>query len=196
MKVLPSPVLKWCSKKCYFLRKSVKFLGHIVNEHGVSTDTGKVESISSMIVTDLVSLCQLPSSEKRVRSFLGMLNFYQHFIPGYSALAKPLFSLLAGQKQKKGRKPRCAVVSHKLTLTDWTADHDRAFAELKQALISSVVLAHPDVSQPFLLSKDATLDGLGAVLSQVHEGDSVLNSVTEELSGPSIRVSCIKVGSM
>ena len=169
--------LKLAPKKCYFLRKSVKFLGHIVDEHGVSTDPGKVESISSMTVNDLMEADGVTPSEKRTRSFLGMLNFYQHFIPGYSALAKPLFSLLAGQKQKKGRKSKCAVVSRRLKSTDWTADHDRAFAELKQTLINSVVLAHPDFSQPFLLSTDASLDGLGAVLSQVREGDSVARPI-------------------
>ncbi|KAL2095370.1 hypothetical protein ACEWY4_010089 [Coilia grayii] len=106
--------LKLAPKKCHFLRKSVKFLGHIVDEHGVLTDPGKVESISSMSVADLMDADGVTPLEKRVRSFLGMLNFYQHFIPGYSALAKPLFSLLAGRKQKKGRKPKCTVVSRKL----------------------------------------------------------------------------------
>ena len=83
----------------------------------------------------------------------------------------------SGQRQKKGRQPKCAVVGRKLKSTDWTTDHDWAFAELKQALIDSVVLAHPDLSRPFLLSTDTSLDGLGAVLSQVHEGDSVARPI-------------------
>lgn len=33
------------------------------------------------------------------------------------------------------------------------------------------MLAHPDFSRPFLLSVDASLDGLGAVLSQVPAGE-------------------------
>lgn len=169
--------MKLAPRKCHFLRKSVKFLGHIVDEHGVSTDPEKVENISRMTVADLMEADGATPSEKRVRSFLGMLNFYQHFIPGYSTLAKPLFSLLAGQKQKKGRKPKCTVVSRKLRSDDWTADHNQAFTELKRALIHSVVLAHPDFSRPFLLSTDASLDGLGAVLSQVREGDTVARPI-------------------
>ena len=169
--------LKLAPRKCHFLRGSVKFLGHIIDEHGVSTDPDKVECINNMTVADLMEADGVTPSEKRVRSFMGMLNFYQHFIPGYSSLAKPLFSLLAGQKQKKGRKSRCAAVSRKLRSDDWTVDHDQAFAELKSALVHSVVLAHPDFGRPFLLSTDASLDGLGAVLSQVLEGDTVARPI-------------------
>lgn len=31
--------LKLAPKKCYFLRRSVRFLGHVVNKHGVATRT-------------------------------------------------------------------------------------------------------------------------------------------------------------
>lgn len=43
---------------------------------------------------------------------------------------------------------------------------------LDSRVLSSVVLAHPDFSRPFILTTDASLNGLGAVLSQVPEGGS------------------------
>lgn len=46
-----------------------------------------------------------------------------------------------------------------------------AFEELKRALVDSVVLAHPDFERPFFLCTDASLDGLGAVLSQIPAGE-------------------------
>ncbi|CAL9689220.1 unnamed protein product [Knipowitschia caucasica] len=94
--------LKLLPKKCFFLRRSVKFLGHIVDESGVSTDPSKVESISKMSCADLMEPDGVTPSPKRLRSFLGMVNYYQHFVPGFSAKAKPLFDLLKGEK-KKGR---------------------------------------------------------------------------------------------
>ena len=43
---------------------------------------------------------------------------------------------------------------------------------LKKSLLDCAVLAHPDFSRPLILSTDASLDGLGAVLSQVPAGES------------------------
>lgn len=39
---LRSHNLKLAPKKCFFLRKSVRFLGHIVDEAGMSTDPSKI----------------------------------------------------------------------------------------------------------------------------------------------------------
>ncbi|KAJ8009202.1 hypothetical protein DPEC_G00086450 [Dallia pectoralis] len=171
--------LKLAPKKCWLLRRSVKFLGHIIDESGVSTDPAKVEAVNTMVTTDLMELDGVTPSQTRVRSFLGMVNYYQHFVPNYSTMAKPLFDLLAGQKQKHKGRPRGKrpALLRRLTPADWTPDHQKAFEELKTALLTSVVLAHPDFTRPFILSTDASLDGLGAVLSQVQDGDKVARPV-------------------
>lgn len=161
--------LKLSPKKCFFLRRTVKFLGHIVGENGVSTDPSKVESIANMTSADLMELDGKTPSQKRIRSFLGMVNYYQHFVPRFSAVAKPLFDLLKGVKRKR---PNVKVSSRRLCESDWTHEQEQSFGDLKASLICSSVLAHPDFTCPFLLSTDASLDGLGAVLSQVQEGDT------------------------
>ncbi len=53
---------------------------------------------------------------------------------------------------------------------DWVEECDVAFSMLKEKLLDCVVLAHPNFSKPLILSIDASLDGLGAVLSQVQKG--------------------------
>lgn len=166
--------LKLAPKKCNFLRKSVRFLGHVIDESGVSTDPSKVESMAKMTSSDLMEADGVTPSQRRIRSFLGMINYYQHFVPNYSAMAKPLFDLLKGQKRrtKRGRASKSYCVLRKLTVDDWTPEAQRAFENLKAAMIEAVVLAHPDFTRPFVLSTDASLDGLGAVLSQVQDGDA------------------------
>jgi hypothetical protein len=54
----------------------------------------------------------------------------------------------------------------KNTLFVWIAIHDQAFEALKQALISTVVLALPNFDQPFVIEIDACDHGVGAVLMQ------------------------------
>ncbi|KAL0159649.1 hypothetical protein M9458_043374, partial [Cirrhinus mrigala] len=46
-----------------------------------------------------------------------------------------------------------------------------AFQRIKMALTTEPVLRAPDFSCPFLLQMDASDRGLGAVLSQVQEGE-------------------------
>ncbi len=171
--------LKLSPKKCYFLKRSVKFLGHVVDEMGIATDPGKVESIAGMTCSDLMEQDGVTPSQKRIRSFLGMVNYYQHFIPKYSSVARPLFELLSGQtrKSKGGWRLKRSSQGRKLSCEHWTDDHVRAFEVLKSSLINSVVLAHPNFDQPFILSTDASLDGLGAVLSQVQEGDTMARPI-------------------
>lgn len=92
-----------------------------------------------------------------------MVMFYQHFIPGCSRITKPLFALTAGQKRRfQGHHGRGrAGTFHELTPQDWTPACEKAFEGLKSTLLDCVVLAHPNTS----------MDGLGAVLSQVPAGE-------------------------
>lgn len=163
--------LKLAPKKCHLLRRSVKFLGHIVTENGVSTDPDKVKAIASMSQSDLMMEDGVTPSQRKIKSFLGMVMYYQQFIPDCSRIAKPLFALTAAPKGKKVNA-RGAAAFRKLHPGDWREEHCSSFEQLKTALLDSVVLAHPDFSQPFILSTDASLDGLGAVLSQLQDGES------------------------
>ena len=162
--------LKLAPKKCHFLRRSVKFLGHTINENGVATDSEKVQVITDMSEADLMVEDGVTPSAKKIKSFLGMIMYYQRFIQNCSSMAKPLFSLTAAATGKANAKR----ASHfkRLSPGDWTQEQSNSFNQLKAALLNSVVLAHPDFGRPFILSTDASLDGLGAVLSQVPEGGS------------------------
>jgi hypothetical protein len=63
---------------------------------------------------------------------------------------------------------------HKLTgkgrKFEWTNECQSAFEELKNRLVSSPILAHPDFSKKFILDTDARNEAIGAVLSQEIDG--------------------------
>lgn len=92
--------LKPAQKKCHFLRQMVRFLGHMVNVNGVSVDREKVSDLSSFKKEDLMNTDGITPSQQKVWSFLGMVMFYQHFIPSCSRVARSLFALTAGQKRR------------------------------------------------------------------------------------------------
>ncbi|KAL1277366.1 hypothetical protein QQF64_024039 [Cirrhinus molitorella] len=171
--------LKLSPSKCRFLRRSVKFLGHIVSQEGVASDPMKVEAITNVSEADLMEADGITPSVGKIRSFLGMVIYYQHFIENCSMIAKPLFQLTTGQKRPrkgKGVGKRCGGV-RKLTPDDWTDVCRVAFENLKAALVKQVLLAHPDFSRPFILSVDASTSGLGVVLSQVQEGHAAARPI-------------------
>lgn len=137
--------LKLALKKCYFLRRSVKFLGHIIDETGVPIDPDKVSAISAISESDLMMPDGVTPSQKKIKSFLGMVLYYQNFIQNCSSIAKPLFTLTAAPRGKKG--PVKSNASFKrLNSGDWKQEHSVAFQKLKTALLESVVLAHPNFS--------------------------------------------------
>lgn len=89
---------KLAPKKCYLLRRSVRFLGHIVDAHGVVTDPDKIVAIAAITEKDLM----MGSHPPQKKSFLGMVVYYQCFISNCSSIAKPLFMLTAAAKEKTG----------------------------------------------------------------------------------------------
>lgn len=93
--------LKLSPKKCHLMRSSVKFLGHIIDGSGVAEDPAKVEVISKMSKTDLMEDDGCTPSVLRIRSYLGMVFFYQHFIPNCSSIAKATLCSDCWSKEKR-----------------------------------------------------------------------------------------------
>jgi len=120
-------------------------LGHVISERGVSTDEEKISSVKDWPV---------PRTKKQVRSFLGFCSYYRRFVKNFSLIAKPLFSLTEN--------------TCKFT---WDELCDAAFKELKGRLISSPILSFPKEDGQFILDTDTSNHGIGAVLSQVQEGE-------------------------
>ncbi len=75
--------LKIAPKKCHLLKRSVRFLGHVICAERVRTD--KVKPIGVVGEAELMESDGVMSSWRKIRSFLGMVLSYQHFIIDCSA---------------------------------------------------------------------------------------------------------------
>jgi len=128
--------------KCEFARTQVKYLGHVLDPNGIHVDPDKVEGVQSM---------PAPTKIVELQSFLGMVGYYRRFIQGFAKIAQPLTQLL-----------------RKETKWEWTEACNTAFNTFKQKLTTAPILAMPDYTIPFIVQTDASVCGIGAVLSQKH----------------------------
>ncbi|XP_038064778.1 uncharacterized protein LOC119735148 [Patiria miniata] len=151
--------LKLKPDKCHLLQEEVSYLGHIVSKGGVKTDPSKTRQIEEWPV---------PRNIQEVRSFLGLASYYRRFVASFAEIARPLHKLT--EKDKDFR---------------WTHDCQLAFEQLKQRLTSALVLAYPKLDPEFILDTDASNSGIGAVLSQLQDGqERVIAYASRALSKP------------
>ena len=110
----------------------------------------------------------VPKSAKEVHSFLGLASYYRRFIPQFAKWANPLRELIrpVASKKKKHAGTKVPLLLQNLPPFQWSPKCQESFGRLKEALITTPVLLYPDYTKPFLLEMDASLKGLGTVLSQ------------------------------
>ena len=112
-------------KKCTFGITFGKLLGHIVSECGIEVDPKKIRAILDM---------PTPRTERKIRGFLGRLQYISHFIARLTDICEPIFCLL-----------------RKSQPTFWDDDCQRAFEKIKECLLFSPVLVPPTLGRPLFL---------------------------------------------
>ena len=126
-------------EKCVTETESLRFLGFLVSKDGIRPDPE---------LTDKILRAKSPTSQKELASLLGLFTFYGRFVKDFAHLCAPLHD-----------------AKHK-ELFEWSTECEENFQCLKERLTSSPVL------QPFVPYKtsvvtvDASLNAIGAVLSQ------------------------------
>ena len=133
--------LKLNLSKFVFFQDKVEYCGHVISSAGLHTQPSKVAAIIQ---------APPPANVTQVRSFLGLVTYYQRFIPDMATVLGPLTELLQNGKE-----------------FHWSRECERAFEKVKQSLASDRVLIRYTPDLPIRLASDASPYGLGAVLSHV-----------------------------
>ena len=132
--------------KCEVFKPEINYLAHHVSQKGVLPSKKNLESIAQ---------CPPPDTYTKVKSFVGLVGHYRHFIKGFAKIAAPLYDLTSGDNKDKK--------SENVNLSPEALE---AFDHLKAACLQAPILVFPDFDKPFLLEMDASRRDLGAVLSQ------------------------------
>ncbi|BHF67662.1 hypothetical protein SprV_0301069000 [Sparganum proliferum] len=129
--------------KCVFGVNSLDFLGHHVDQHGITPLTEKAQCILSFPV---------PNRLTQLRRFMGLINDYRRFIPHCAAILAPLTDLL----KSKAKPIELSPAAH------------TAFEEAKKALADATMLHHlgSDAHAQLILTTDASSSAVDAVLHQ------------------------------
>ena len=115
-------------------------MGHFISPKGIEVYPAKIEVIRTL---------SIPTKLKEVKSFLRHAGYYWRFMKDFSQIAAPLYKLL--------RKDAEFV---------WNDDYMKAFLQLKEALLTVLVLQGPNWDFPFHIHTDALDHAIGAVLGQ------------------------------
>ena len=72
-------------EKRFFLRSSVEYFGHIVEAQGIHPTPEKLAAVKD---------APEPTNSTQLQSFLGLINYYNKFLPNLAAKLTPLYALL------------------------------------------------------------------------------------------------------
>jgi hypothetical protein len=143
LKLLDEAGLRMKVEKCHFGVRCMQLLGFDFREAGMKPQEERALQIQQVI-------CE--KTRTGILSFLGIVGYYQRFVPHLANLLQPLTSLL--------RKER--------TITEWGSAQDKAHQAIKDIFQSPDILVHFNPEHPTMLQTDASLYALGAVLSTSH----------------------------
>jgi hypothetical protein len=149
-------------EKSSFLQQKVHFLGQVLSTEGIATDLEKVAAIRNFPV---------PKTQKHLRAFLGLCEYYRRFSDRFSYETAPLTQLV-----KKG------------TRWTWSSKEQSAFERTKELFLQTVFPHFPDFSKTFYLQTDGSGVALEVELYQLDdEGESgAIGFASRMLRGPEL----------
>ena len=127
-------------QKCHFAKSEIEWLGYKFTQTGISPLKSKTAAILTI---------PPPTTQKRLRSFLGSVHYIGKFIPQLAQLCHPLRPLL-----KKSVK------------FIWTDEHTKHFNLIKEKIANSTENNHYNPKLDVRVKCDASRSGLEAALEQ------------------------------
>ena len=137
--------------KCTFGTTETEYLGFIIDKIGIRATKRYKQKVLNV---------KKPENRKQMMRFIGLVNYLHRFLPNMHQQTRILTNLL-----KKDQRWR------------WGPEEEQAFVALNAKVQSTDYLVHPDITKPFHLYTDASIDGIKGMLAQYDEA-GMLNPVS------------------
>lgn len=119
----------------------MNFLGYRIDENGIH---------QTAELTYAITEAPRPANVSQLRSCLGLINFYQKFLPNLSTLLHPLYKLLCND-----------------TKSSWCEICENAFVQCKQLLLRDDVLTPFDPCLEIIVTCDSYSYRVGGVIGHI-----------------------------
>ena len=178
--------LKISPKKTKIAHKQFSYMGYLITFDNNGRPVMKIEKSK----VEAVQKLPRPTTPKRVRSFIGLIQYLARFLPKLNISLIPLYELT-----KKG------------TTFKWTDEHQKIFEDLKDLVTKAPAITLPTRNGVYLLEVDTSRIGTGSILKQIQDGEEKIiaynskklpsaalsYSVSElEMSGMLLHLRCFK----
>jgi hypothetical protein len=102
-------------EKCEFGMSEVKFVGHLIDETGITFSTEKLKQVAEI---------PIPVTKGELKQFLGLAGYFRNHVPDFASLTHRLNSMLDGYEKKTSKQ-----------LLNWTEEQKTDFIECQKAVI-------------------------------------------------------------
>jgi hypothetical protein len=126
--------------KCKWFHHTVTYLGYIILRDGIKPQPEKIQGILNM---------HCSTTQKQVRRFVGMVNFYRDLYPKRAETLAPLTNL-CGQNKK----------------FYWSEEPELAFSNIKHQMAQETMITYPQFDKPFIIYTDASEKQIGGIVTQ------------------------------
>ena len=130
------------ARKAHIAKKSVRFIGFILDKTGIKPDPANIEKVVKF---------KRPTDVKSTRAYIGLTGFLRRFVKDYAQIARPL-----------------QLLTHKDTKFKWNEQAEKAFTTLQYKITHAPTLGYVDLmsNEPLILATDASQIALGHCLRQ------------------------------
>ncbi|MGL5708461.1 MAG: reverse transcriptase domain-containing protein [Aeromonas sp.] len=136
--------LKINYKKSVFFTKEIKYLGYIIKQNSVCISEDKKKAILNF---------PTPKNPRQVQQFIGLASYFRRFVKDFAKICFPLHLKL-----------------RKNTIFSWDENDEKSFETLKYYLTNEPILRLPNFKYDFIVTTDACIDGISAILTQKENG--------------------------